>query len=55
MSKTLKPWRLSLAHLTVDEADPFELIEAATAAGFDLHRAARHPGGRSTGSHPPGR
>jgi sugar phosphate isomerase/epimerase len=35
MSKTLKPWRLSLAHLTVDEADPFELIEAATAAGFD--------------------
>jgi sugar phosphate isomerase/epimerase len=27
--------RLSLAHLTIDRADPFELIEAAAKAGFD--------------------
>jgi sugar phosphate isomerase/epimerase len=35
MPATAKPWRLSLAHLTVDDADPFELIDAAAAAGFN--------------------
>jgi sugar phosphate isomerase/epimerase len=51
-------YRLSLAHLTIDDAEPLELIEAAARAGFDAVglRVISAPGAptRPAAAHDPG-